>query len=42
MKYIYQYFNLMLSDKTFLGNKKLGLVSFAGISPFGLSLSYHT
>ena len=32
---------LLVSDKTFLDNKKLGLVPFAGISPFWLSLFYH-
>ena len=31
-----------MSDKTFLVNKKLGLVPFVGISPIWLSLSYHT
>ena len=32
---------LLVSDKTFLDNKNLGLVPFAGISPFWLFLFYH-
>ena len=32
---------LLVSDKTFLENKKLGLVPFGGISPFWLFWFYH-
>ena len=35
------YFLVLVSDKTFLDNKNLGLVPFAGISPFWLFLFYH-
>ena len=38
---LFFYIIILVSDKTFLENKKLGLVPFAGISPFWLSLFYH-
>jgi len=37
----FRLFFLLVSDKTFLENKKLGQVPFGGISPFWLFWFYH-